>query len=1476
MGFALSHSRKQRIHIDSSMFSSALTDWTVVITDSMVPELAEAGGLLDSAGPALSDGHDIRIAADANGDVALPIDLRGFSQAADPANGGIEFATKIPLTDPVAGNDIYLFYGDDDAPAVLPTDPLGQYAAYDDDTIFYAPVGGGANRTAFNITGTDVGGITAGDIAAPSGLLGTQHTDVGDYSTYGDNPDLDLVNTDWTVSFLFRATTSGLEQYILGKYNHTTQDRGYLCIFSGSQHFDLTYQPVSTSYNPIYRLSSGVDVVDGQWHHLAGTFISGTQASVYTEGILRNTTTDNIPSSVASNNASFQIGTQITAQSVPADFSQVKVHSVARSAEWLKAETNNFLSGSSHITGYSSEATYQPVSNMFSQRIHINAGMFASGLTDWTLVVTEQMVPELKQDNWLLDPTGVTQSNLADMRIYLDNELLNEAPLDLRRYVKDASQANRVLEFATKIPLTDAVAGNDIWIGAGDPIAETPAADGLYGQYNAYDDNYFLISPCGCGLDRSRNQWVTTNNGGLTPGDAATPWGLGTIFDGNASQQYLSFDDIAEWNTLLEVDQPNSCEVLARNDNTASGLPQFIAAKIAETTSYQGWNFLYHAGINELTVNNNYGTGSAIGRAATFTMVQSTWYHLATTYSGNNNASGFLIYANGVNLTTSDKTTGTGSTNQHSYPFLVGARGWGKPSSQREWDGVLDELRMSSVARSADWIASNHANFMQGDTLLVGYDYFPNTGDLIPYSGNESSYEAFIAAGGGYFQGDGNVQFDINEISFPYTTPFKLTFRHKNTYNGYDAIIGYTATNEHRIFTNNGVLNFAGVSIDIEADADSLWHTYELIFDGADFRATKDGSPIGSMVAASITTGNWVWEQLLAYRTTKSQNAFQFIEIEIDGVLSHRWDFCHANAAGNDGPNYVLNRLSDNHGRTLDVASNWKRDVVLTDALLDGFNLYENAVVPAVPNYGRVDALGVALEYYAHIATGDALYTPISEGGFFRGGNNAYFDLGQSLAVPATVDVSIRFKYRKSASAFFAILGNGIYNSEAVEVDFAGNLQFRAPTGGGSTQVVAMNAKADSLWHEYQIDYNQSANTISTYKDGSPVTLDHVANFNGGVWDWSFLLRGTQTSQVFVDEIAFIEIEVDGVVEHYFDFGLANAAGDAGPDAVWDLVGGVNGVGVNTEDSNWGRTANLPNNLPNGYNLYYREPGVVWPATIADDTIDPFGVAIQYDNPIPSGGEVDYDTSVAISKTLAVSRDYDTVAAISKALAVSRDYDTVAAISKALAVSRDYDTVAAISKALAVSRDYDTVAAISKALAVSRDYDSAVAISKTLDLSKTYDTQASIGKALSISRYYDTIVAINKALDLSRDYDTSVVITVDGPGVVRYDTAVAISKNLNLSRDYDTALAVGKAIDLSRHYDTRIAIGKAVPVVIDYDTRIAISRILSLARNYDTSIRILVSDGNLIAQAVEFDIVEDNLLFDINGDIITVKPGPVA
>jgi hypothetical protein len=308
-------------------------------------------------------------------------------------------------------------------------------------------------------------------------------------------------------------------------------------------------------------------------------------------------------------------------------------------------------------------------------------------------------------------------------------------------------------------------------------------------------------------------------------------------------------------------------------------------------------------------------------------------------------------------------------------------------------DAVYDLIGANHAA-GVDVIASNwRRDAVLPANLDHGYNYDYNAPDNpIPASRTNSRKDAngdslvfipvipeesgnYVAiTEGGFFQGNGQAYFAlIDTITIPYTKPFKLTFRHQSTYNGYDAIIGYKATNAHRIFTNNGELTFAGVLIDIESDADSLWHTYELIFDGSFFNATKDGSPIGSTVPASIATGNWVWDQLLAYHTIKSQNAFHFIEIEIDGVLTHRWDFGLANAAGNSGPQIVYDRIGLNDGIGNGVTdANWQRTA---DLSVDwaGYNLYypePNHPIPPLNNDTENDIFGQALEFKLSLGYG--------------------------------------------------------------------------------------------------------------------------------------------------------------------------------------------------------------------------------------------------------------------------------------------------------------------------------------------------------------------------------------------------------------------------------------------------------------------------------------------------------------------------
>jgi hypothetical protein len=760
----------------------------------------------------------------------------------------------------------------------------------------------------------------------------------------------------------------------------------------------------------------------------------------------------------------------------------------------------------------------------YKQRIHIDAGMFTAALTDWTLVITEQMVSELAQDNWILDPDGLAKADLGDLRVYLDSASNVQTAFDIRAFQKDSTQANRKIEMGVNIPLTDPVAGNDIWIVAGDPALNTLDVNDTYGQYNTYDDD-FIASYCFCDdpatgiiTDRTRNQRHASLYKGTGVADPLRVDGA----SGGKAWQFAKGVDTSNVGSAAQYVYPSEASYSNFTVETVSKLTQ--TTNINDASSYFSFS----------TVINGSGLGSIqAGRRNSASDALTVW---GTDNSGNTYVSPqpyypdlswhyiSLIVSNGnVNL----DYDGTGT-----YLFNLLLPGVNtiylginrNRNSLRSLAATYDQVSYHSVVRNSNWRTSVRLNHLNGAALMTGEDYVPALGAVIPYSGNEADYEAFNSVGGG----------------------------------------------------------------------------------------------------------------------------------------------------------------------------------------------------------------------------------------FFKGGNSAYFDLGRSLAVPATVDVSIRFKYRKAASAFFAILGNGIYNSEAVEVDFSGSLQFRAPTGGGSTQVVAMNAKTDSLWHEYQIDYNQAANTISTYKDGSPVTLNHVANFNGGVWDWSFLLRRTSTSQVFVDEIAFIEIEVGGVVEHYFDFGLANAAGDAGPDAVWDLVGGIHGDGVNTADSNWSRTANLPNNLRNGFNLYSLEPNFPVPASLNSPGFDPFGVAIEYSNPIPSGGVVDYDTLVSISKALLGTKPYDTAIAISKALTFLRDYDAHVAISKAIQGTKPYDTKVEIFSAGVTVKQYDTSITINKLLAFMLSYDTRVTISKAYYNQKDYDTIVTITKIIDQVRGYDTEVSISKTLQNDKDYDTIV------------------------------------------------------------------------------------------------------------------------
>jgi hypothetical protein len=101
------------------------------------------------------------------------------------------------------------------------------------------------------------------------------------------------------------------------------------------------------------------------------------------------------------------------------------------------------------------------------------------------------------------------------------------------------------------------------------------------------------------------------------------------------------------------------------------------------------------------TCNNNgsdHGTGSLVT-----TISSGTWHHLVGTFDG----ATWKLYLDGTSLGSNADSTAPINNSVHVFAGALGAN-TGSPFFN--FDGLLDELRVSNTARSADWIATEYNN----------------------------------------------------------------------------------------------------------------------------------------------------------------------------------------------------------------------------------------------------------------------------------------------------------------------------------------------------------------------------------------------------------------------------------------------------------------------------------------------------------------------------------------------------------------------------------------------------------------------------------------------------------------------------------------------------------------------------------------------------------------------------------------------
>jgi hypothetical protein len=229
-----------------------------------------------------------------------------------------------------------------------------------------------------------------------------------------------------------------------------------------------------------------------------------------------------------------------------------------------------------------------------------------------------------------------------------------------------------------RIPQIDANSGTDhIWLYYGNPIAlDVQTAATVWSGYAAVWH-----------FDGDDNDSTANGNHGTSFGATQVAGAIGEAryFDGSS---YIDAGSDAS----LGITGAITIEAWAQFDPAASGAPRIVSKK-AGWRAPAGYNLEYKPATNTLST---LGSGRDAG-VASGVALGTTWHYLVATING----STATLYADGVDVTTDTVVSALAANTQ----ALTIGRGSG---GQGPLIGLVDEVRLAPVARSAAWIAAQY------------------------------------------------------------------------------------------------------------------------------------------------------------------------------------------------------------------------------------------------------------------------------------------------------------------------------------------------------------------------------------------------------------------------------------------------------------------------------------------------------------------------------------------------------------------------------------------------------------------------------------------------------------------------------------------------------------------------------------------------------------------------------------------------
>ena len=221
-------------------------------------------------------------------------------------------------------------------------------------------------------------------------------------------------------------------------------------------------------------------------------------------------------------------------------------------------------------------------------------------------------------------------------------------------------------------------------------------------------------------------------------------WGQGAkvgspSFSNTQSIELDGVDDIVTMGNVLDMaNDGTDAFSISCWFKTTDGSFQILASKQSNSSPFNGYN-LY---INGTTIGFFFGTtlgnSRLQGTAPATTLANGSWHHIALTYDGSQDISGFTVYYDNTISTISTLYNNTPTGVSNSAEFMLGARGT-TSSYGVLYDGLLDEVAYFNSELSASDISTIYGTGAPSDLSSlspISWWRFEGTGTTATDSGS--------------------------------------------------------------------------------------------------------------------------------------------------------------------------------------------------------------------------------------------------------------------------------------------------------------------------------------------------------------------------------------------------------------------------------------------------------------------------------------------------------------------------------------------------------------------------------------------------------------------------------------------------------------------------------------------------------------------------------------------------------------------